>query len=162
MIKQKLDDFITHNLIKGWLVIFMFENNSLLHLVQQKGVFAAQGSFAFVQSTFSFQQSILHAGSKAWAQIKTWHVFFYTYITPPSWNQSKEIFHIFKPQDLPNINFLKKEKCLYEQSVFLSLQMLMQTHINIHSSHFEKCSTEGSWRKSPACYLDLCTRKVFH
>lgn len=54
MIKQKLDDFINHNLIKGWLVIFMFQNNSLLHLVQQKGVFAAQGSFAFVQSTFSF------------------------------------------------------------------------------------------------------------
>lgn len=47
MIKQKLDYFITHNLIKGWLVIFMFENNSLLHLVQQKRVFAAQGFFAF-------------------------------------------------------------------------------------------------------------------
>lgn len=76
MIKQKLDDFINHNLIKGWLVIFMFENNSLLHLVQQKGVFAAQGPFAFVQSTFNFQQWILQGGSKAWAQIKTWHMYF--------------------------------------------------------------------------------------
>lgn len=53
MIKQKLDDFINHNLIKGWLVIFMFENNSLLHLVQQKGIFAAQGFLAFVWSIFS-------------------------------------------------------------------------------------------------------------
>lgn len=42
MIKQKLDEFINHNLIKGWLVIFMVENNSLLHLVQQKRVFAAR------------------------------------------------------------------------------------------------------------------------
>lgn len=47
MIKQKLDYFINDNLIKGWLVIFMFENNSHLHLVHQKGVFAAQGFFAF-------------------------------------------------------------------------------------------------------------------
>lgn len=45
MIKQKLDEFINHNLIKGWLVIFMFANNSLVHLVQQKGVFAARLCF---------------------------------------------------------------------------------------------------------------------
>lgn len=54
MIKQKLDDFINHNLIKGWLFIFMFENNSLLHLVQQKRGFAAQGGWFFVVFFFSF------------------------------------------------------------------------------------------------------------
>lgn len=156
MIKQKWDDFINHNLIKGRLVIFMFESNSLLHLVQQKGVFAAQGSFAFVQSAFNFQQCILHAVSKAGAQIKTWHRYF-LHISNPTWNWSKEIFCTFKSKDLPNIDKFSQKGKAFAWVIFLSLQMLLQIHINILRS----AALKGAEERAQAAALTSVLGRFF-
>lgn len=110
MIKQKLDEFINHNLIKGWLVIFMVENNSLLHLVQQKRVFAAWLCLFRARSVSSSASCVQRVKREPrWKSGTNSCCMFHPTQMKPN------ICHLFNQYNLPNVdNFFLNERCLHE------------------------------------------------